>query len=171
MKCDECGGPTTTERSAVRRYKMGGLPHVELHGVEVTICTACGKEEIAIPRIGQLHRMLAEKFVKQQRMLAPVEVRFLRKHLGLATADFAQMVGVARETVCRWEKGVNPMGVTADRLLRLLVLTHEPTECYAIEDLLRELTDTPAPTHPSLLSMRNSKIDGWRPESRKLAKV
>ncbi len=171
MKCDECGGLTTTERSAVRRYEMGGLPHVELHGVEVTTCTECGKEEIAIPRIGQLHRVLAEGFVKQQRMLASVEVRFLRKHIGLATADFAQMVGVTRETVCRWEKGAKPMGVTADRFLRLLVVNHEPSECYAVDDLLRELTEVRAPAHPSRLSMRNSKIDGWRPESRKLAKV
>lgn len=171
MKCDECGGLITTEQRAVRRYSMGGLPHVELHGVEVTTCTACGKEEIAIPRIGQLHRVIAEGFVKQQRMLAPVEIRFLRKHIGLATADFAQMLGVTRETVCRWEKGARPMGAIADRLLRLLVVTHEPTDSYAVDDLLRELTDAPAPVHPSLLSMCNSKIDGWRPESRKLAKV
>ncbi len=171
MKCDECGGLTTTERSAVRRYDMGGLPHVELHGVEVTRCTECGKEEIAIPRIGQLHRVLAERFVKQQRMLAPVEIRFLRKHIGLATADFAKMVGVARETVCRWEKGAKPMGVSTDRLLRLMVVTHEPSECYAVDDLLRELTDAPAPAHPSLLSMLNSKVEGWRPESRRMARA
>ena len=171
MKCDECGGLMTTDRGAVRRYDVGGLPHVELHGVEVTRCVACGKEEIAIPRIGQLHRVIAEGFVKQQRMLAHVEIRFLRKHIGLATADFAKIMGVARETVCRWEKGTAQMGASADRLLRLLIVTHEPTESYAVEDLLRELTDDPAPTHLSSFTMRNSKIDGWRPEGRKLAKV
>jgi hypothetical protein len=55
--------------------------------------------------------------------------------------------------------------------LRLLIVTHEPSESYAVDDLLRELTDAPAPTHLSSFAMRNSKVDGWRPESRKLAKV
>ena len=161
----------TTERNTVRRYDLGGLPHVELHGVEVSRCTACGKEEIAIPRIAQLHRVLAEVFVTQHRMLAAVEVRFLRKHVGLSGGDFAQRMGVARETVSRWETGASPMGAVADRLLRLLVVTHEPTESYAVDDLLRELNDTPAPEHLASVAFQNSRGEGWKTGSRKLAKV
>lgn len=161
MKCDECSGPVTTERNAVLRYDIGGLPHVELHGVEVTRCRGCGKEGIAIPRIGQLHRVLAEAIVRQRRMLAPVEIRYLRKHIGLSAGDFAQMMGVARETVSRWETGAQPMGAVADRLLRLLVLTHEPTECYAVDDLLRELNDEPAPNNLSSVPLWNSEDKGW----------
>lgn len=163
MKCDECGGPLTTERKAVRRYDIGGLPHVELHGVEVRRCPKCGKEDVAIPRIGQLHRVLADHFVKQQRMLAPIEIRFLRKHVGLSAADLADIMGVARETVSRWETGAQQMGAVADRLLRLIVVNHEPAESYAVEDLLRELTDTPAPDELASVPMRNSKDAGWRP--------
>jgi hypothetical protein len=37
------------------------------------------------------------------------------------------------------------MRAVADRLLRLLVLTQEPTENYVVDDLLRELNDQPAP--------------------------
>lgn len=171
MKCDECGGRMTTEANAVRRYDVGGLPHVELHGIEASRCAECGREEVAIPRMAQLHRVLAEAFVKQQRNLAPVEVRFLRKHVGLSTADFAQRMGVTRETVTRWETGAVSMGAQADRLLRLLVVTHEPTESYAVDDLLRDLTNDPAPTRLSPFAMWNSKADGWRPEARRLARV
>lgn len=171
MKCVECGGPVTTERNAVRRYDLGGLPHVELHGVEVSRCTACGKEEVAIPRIAQLHRVLAEVFVRQHRMLAPVEVRFLRKHVGLSGGDFAQRMGVARETVSRWETGASPMGAVADRLLRLVVVTHEPTESYAVDDLLRELNDTPAPANLASVAFQNSRGEGWKAGSRKLARA
>lgn len=166
MKCDECGRPVTAERNAVRRYNSGGLAHVELHGIEVTTCPACGKEGIAIPRIGQLHRVLAEAFVTQRRMLAPVEIRFLRKHIGLSGADFAQRMGVARETVSRWEKGATPMGAVADRLLRLLVVTHEPTESYAVDDFLRELDDEPAPKKLSSVPLWNSGDKGWTAEER-----
>lgn len=169
MKCEECGSSVTRERNAVRRYKIGGLPHVELHGVEVITCPTCGEEGIAIPRIGQLHRVLAEAFVTQRRMLAPVEIRFLRKHIGLSGADFAQRMGVARETVSRWEKGATPMGAQADRLLRLLVVTHEPTDSYEVDDFLRELDDEPAPKKLSAVPLWNSRDKGWtakeRPES------
>ena len=162
MKCDECGGPLTTDHRVVRRYDIGGLPHIELHGVDVTRCAACGLEEIAIPRIAQLHRVLAVLFVTQHRMLAPVEIRFLRKHVGLSGGDFAQRMGVARETVSRWETGGSPMGAVADRLLRLLVVTHEPTESYEVDDLLKELNDTPAPNNLASVALRNSRTTGWK---------
>lgn len=154
-----------TEDRAVRRYTIGGLPHVELHGVEVTRCMSCGKEGIAIPRIGQLQQVLAEAFVKQKRMIAPVEIRFLRKHVGLSTADFAQRMGVARETVSRWETGAQRMGAVADRLLRLVVLTHAPTDNYAIDDLLRDLNDRPAPKTLVPVSVWNGE-KGWSPKER-----
>jgi len=171
MKCDECGGPVTTERNAVRRYDFGGLPHVELHGVEVTHCAKCGKEEISIPRIAQLHRVIAERFVKQPRMLAPIEIRFLRKHAGLSSADFAQMMGVTRETVSRWENGGAAMGAPSDRLLRMIVVNHEPASSYAVEDLLRGLTSDPAPNKLPSVALQNSKDAGWRPNHRELATV
>ena len=169
MKCDDCGGPVTTERNAVRRYNIGGLPHVELHGVEVTRCGDCGKEGIAIPQIGQLHRVLAEAFVRQHRMLASVEIRFLRKYIGLSAEDFAQRMGVARETVSRWENGAKPMGAVADRLLRLLVVTHEPSENYAVEDMLRELNDEPAPKKLLSVPLWNRGDRGWDSTKERLA--
>jgi putative zinc finger/helix-turn-helix YgiT family protein len=168
MKCEECGGAMTTEPNAVRRYDVGGLPHVLLHGVEVSTCQACGKEEVAIPRIGQLHHVIAMHLVKQAQMLAPVEIRFLRKHTGYSTGEFAQIMGVARETVSRWESG-QPMGAVADRLLRVVVLTHEPVDDYAavddaaagtVQDLLETLTDRPIPDNLGELPLRNSG-DRW----------
>jgi len=163
-KCDECGSAVTVERDAVRRYDFGGLPHVELHGVEVTRCPACGMEEVAIPRIEQLHKMLATHFINQTRALAPIETRFLRKHVGLSTNDFAKCMGVSRETVSRWETGNKPMGSQADRLLRLLVATSMPITDYAAQDALKEIDPSkPAPKRPARFGMRASP-DGWRPE-------
>jgi transcriptional regulator with XRE-family HTH domain len=99
-------------------------------------------------------------------MLAPVEIRYLRKHIGLSGGDFAQRMGVARETVSRWETGAQPMGAVADRLLRLLVVTHEPTECYVVDDLLRELNDEPAPSNLSSVPLWNTGDRGWAPKER-----
>lgn len=172
MKCEECGNPVIVERNAVRRYDIGGLPHVELHGVEVTRCPSCGVEGIAIPRMEQLHRVLADALIRQHRMLAPVEIRFLRKHIGLSSVDLGKRMGVERETVSRWESGAQPMGKTADRLLRLLVLTHEPSESYAVDDMLDELDDTPAPAKLQSVALWNRPRKGWTPEQeRTLAAV
>ena len=99
-------------------------------------------------------------------MLAHPEIRFLRKHIGLSGAEFAQRMGGARETVSRWETGANPMGATADRLLRFLVYTHEPTESYAVEDFLSELDDEQAPTPLSSVPMWNSGEKGWTSRER-----
>jgi putative zinc finger/helix-turn-helix YgiT family protein len=166
MKCEECGGPVRVERDAIRRYLVGGLPHVEVHGVEVTRCTKCGNESIAIPRIGQLHRAIAQAFVTQRRMLAHPEIRFLRKHIGLSGSDFADMMGVARETVSRWETGAQPMGSVADRLLRMLVVTHDPAESYAVDDMLRALSDEPAPAKLPAVAMWNDRERGWAPSGK-----
>jgi putative zinc finger/helix-turn-helix YgiT family protein len=160
--CEQCGGPTTTDTQAVRRYDLGGLPHVVLTGIHVTRCDACDQESFGVPRIAQLHRRLAAHFVAQTRMLAPTEIRFLRKHVGWSTMEFATRMGVARETVSRWETGACPMGAIADRLLRVLVLTHEPTDNYAIDDLLQKLNDVPVPEELALVSLWNSDGDGWQ---------
>ncbi len=165
-KCNECGNPRMSDRNAVRPYVIGGLPHVELHGVQVTRCAGCDMEGIVIPRIGQLHRVLAEAFVTQRRMLAPVEARFLRKYIGLSGAAFAQRMGVSRETVSRWETGAKPIGAVADRLIRLLVVTHEPSESYAVDDFLKELDDEPAPKRLQAVPMWISKEKGWTAEEK-----
>ena len=168
-RCGECGGTVRVEKNAVRRYDLGGLPHVELHGVEVARCGACGAEELGIPRIEQLHRVLATHLINQPRLLAPVEVRFLRKHIGLSAADFATCMGVSRETVSRWQTGKKPLGAQADRLVRLLVATSTPITDYTAKDALAAIDSSrPAPKRPARLALRASP-DGWRPDRETVA--
>ena len=56
--------------------------------------------------------------------------------------------------------GAQRMGAVADRLLRLLMLRHEPTENYAVDDLLHELNDKPAPKKLISVSVWNGE-GGW----------
>ena len=48
------------------------------------------------------------------------EVRAVRRKLGLTQAEFAEHVGVQRNTVWRWEAGTLTVGTTAAILIRLL---------------------------------------------------
>ena len=59
--------------------------------------------------------------------LAAAEVTFLRKHLEYTGARLAKALGVTGPTVSRWESGREPIGPSADRLLRALVLMHDGT--------------------------------------------
>jgi DNA-binding transcriptional regulator YiaG len=48
------------------------------------------------------------------------EVRAIRRRLGLTQRELADKVGVARNTVTRWELGLIGIRESAARLLRLL---------------------------------------------------
>jgi putative zinc finger/helix-turn-helix YgiT family protein len=140
-------------------YAASGLPYVTLKGVEVRRCSKCGEHEVVIPKIEQLHQTIAMAVVSKKSRLMPAEVRFLRKHLGWSGADFARHMGVAPETVSRWENGREPMGGVADRLVRLMVVTQAPKGGYAI-DTLADLEDEASPARVKV----SADHQGWHTE-------
>jgi putative zinc finger/helix-turn-helix YgiT family protein len=144
------------------RYTESGLPNVVLVGVEVRRCPKCGESMVAIPHIEELHRALAMTLIRQAGRFTPSEIRFLRKWLGWSGIDFANHMGVAPETVSRWESVDNPkpMGGTAERLLRLAVAHGQPIDEYPIGMLL-EINDEQTPNAP-LLAMKPERT-GWTP--------
>jgi putative zinc finger/helix-turn-helix YgiT family protein len=119
-------------------YKESGLPNVTLVGIEVHRCPHCGEHEAVIPKIEELHRVIATTTARKAPRLAREEIRLLRKYLGWSGGDFAEHMGVSPETVSRWENGSAPMGATAERLLRLAALTLEPTSDYSL-DILKDV--------------------------------
>jgi putative zinc finger/helix-turn-helix YgiT family protein len=136
MRCLQCGGKMSTKRENYR-YAACGLPNVTLVGVKVRRCAACGEHEVAIPRIDELHRVLAATVVRRTSRLSSHEVRFLRKYLGYSGVDFAKVVGVSAETVSRWENGKETMRPSAEKLVRMLVVHQQPIRQYPVEILAR----------------------------------
>lgn len=142
MKCSQCGHTMRTARENYL-YKESGLPNVTLVGIEVHRCLHCGEHEAVIPKIEQLHRVIATTIARKVPRLAREEIRVLRKYLGWSGADFAEHLGVSPETVSRWENGSASMGATAERLLRLAALTREPTSDYSL-DILKDVAQKKA---------------------------
>jgi putative zinc finger/helix-turn-helix YgiT family protein len=142
MTCVQCDGKVTTKRENYR-YTASGLPNVTLMGVEVRRCAKCGDHEVVIPRIEELHRVLAGAVVRRPSRLATSELRFLRKYLGYSGVEFAKVIGVSPETVSRWENGKERMGGSAEKLLRMLVVHQQPIRDYSIESLA-EISDKPS---------------------------
>jgi putative zinc finger/helix-turn-helix YgiT family protein len=136
MKCVECG-ETMRTRKENYRYDECGLEHVTLVGLDVARCPDCGNFEVSIPHIEELHRLIARALIDKRTRFRGEEVRFLRKSLGWSGADFARHMGVAEETVSRWENDAAPIGPQADRLLRLMVAQGRLTMSYPTAQLAR----------------------------------
>lgn len=143
MKCPNCGAPMKTHREN-HRYTESGLPDVTLRNVEAHACSSCGERAFSIPRMAELHRLLAFAVAARRARLTGAEVRFLRKSLGWSGADFARTLGVDPATVSRWENEKEPMGAANERLLRLAVFRTRPVEEYPTERLA-EVAQADAP--------------------------
>lgn len=157
MKCTACGGKMTARREDYK-YEACGLSGITLLGIEVRRCKECEEYEVVIPRIQELHQLIATKLIRKQARLTADEIRFLRKHLGWSGTDFAEHIGVTPETVSRWEQGRIPMGAAAERLLRLAVAHLEPASDYSLDILKRVATSKASRLRLGLKAGRR----GWR---------
>jgi putative zinc finger/helix-turn-helix YgiT family protein len=160
MTCLECGGKMTSTREAVK-YDASGLSGVTLANVEVRRCSKCGAREVVIPKIEELHRLLAAALIQKKGALVAEEVRFLRKYLGWSGVDFAAHMGATAETVSRWENGKLTMSPQADRLLRTMVALREPESEYKIEALKAIV---PKAAKPLRVGLRSGP-SGWRKDT------
>jgi putative transcriptional regulator len=162
MKCIECGAEMTSVRENYN-YKASGLP-VTLANVEVRRCKECGEQEVVIPKIAELHKVIARAVVEKKGRLTSAEVRFLRTHLGWSGTDFAKHMAVAAATVSRWENGHEQMSPQADRLLRLMALFKQPVTDYTLDNLLT----VDAAAKPTKIKLAASR-GGWKIEAPQLA--
>jgi putative zinc finger/helix-turn-helix YgiT family protein len=146
IKCVNCGGAMKTARGT-HRYTESGLSDVTLDNVDIRTCPECGEREVVIPKIENLHRMIARCLIREPGILKPDVIKFLRKWLGFSSQDFALMMGVRPETVSRWEnkESAYPLTPTTDRLLRLLVANEEPVERYPVDLFKTQPRVKPAP--------------------------
>ena len=135
-RCVKCGHRRRLRlKRAEYRYEIGGLAGITLHDIVVSTCPSCGDCEITLPAIDGLHRAIARAIIAKRQRLTPTEIRFLRKQLGLSGLDLAIHLGTTPESVSRWENGRTAMGVTADRLLRLMVAVSQHGATYSLNAL------------------------------------
>jgi putative zinc finger/helix-turn-helix YgiT family protein len=162
MKCPVCGFPELTTTHEPYKYDESGLPNITLANIEIRRCGHCGEELPAIPRMAELHKVIARSVVEQHAKLSGAEVRFLRKYLGHSGADFAALIGVSRETVSRWENDKEPIGGTSDRLLRLLVVLDQRARDYNVVEQFSGI-DTPSDATPILSFSKEGS--SWHPRA------
>jgi len=145
MRCMSCG------RAELGKPELGEVPYLSLPGttlmdVEVRQCPACYDDEVAIPRIEELDRLLVRVVTAHGGRLTGEEIRYLRRFLGWSGRDFARHFEVDPATVSRWETGAQQMDPRADQLLRMCASRLEPVESVQeLETILRRTIEGPTP--------------------------
>lgn len=135
MTCPDCKSSEMVESLENIRYEECGLPYVTLRNIMIERCPECGNELVTIPKVAELHRVLALTLIRKPGRLDPLEITFLRKSLGWSKADFARKVHVQQSQVSRWESTAShtPMGEANDLLLRTLVAMNQDIRDYMEE--------------------------------------
>ncbi len=145
MTCPDCRQAELIESRENIRYTESGLPYVTLCDILVERCPSCGNTLVNIPKMEQLHRLLANIVIKKSGRLEPFEITFLRKSLGWSKADFARNMHVRPSQVSHWESEhkPSPMGEANELLLRSLVAHNRRIENYFEE--MANLSLSPQP--------------------------
>lgn len=122
-----------------RRY------HLEIPEISIPKCRACGKVFIS----NRVDEDILRALRAQARLLMPEQIKAAREALGLKSKDLAERLGVAAETISRWERGGLIQSRAMDNLLRLYFA------CPAVRALLLgtaqepDLGTTVAPDDPA----------------------
>ncbi len=117
MICPKCGNRPSYSVAKKYQYRESGLDNVFVNDVGIFRCR-CGEEYIQIPGIQEVHDQIALKLLKKNSLLTGQECTFLRKWLRLTSVQIADLLGVTRMSVSRWENNVPTPAM--DKLIRLL---------------------------------------------------
>ncbi len=147
-KCSNCGAKSAPILSNYR-YTESGLGNVVLQNVHVAGCSLCGGEDVVIPHLERIHQAIAGALIESPARLTGAELRFLRKHLGKSGEQLAKYLHTDKTKISKWEQGVDPIGPSTDRLIRMLVAALDPElapQSARIAEHLREISDKPLQT-------------------------
>ncbi|WP_372425189.1 hypothetical protein [Salinarimonas chemoclinalis] len=103
------------------RYVECGLDDVVLVGLDPERVVD-GERGVGFPRIGRLHRVIAEAIVSRAGPLSGSEVRFLRTEAGLAPAELAVHLGRTEAEVTRWEASIEGLPDAVEAAVRSLLV-------------------------------------------------
>jgi transcriptional regulator with XRE-family HTH domain len=127
MKCSYCKIEMTKRRATEAHpyeYKLSGLKHDVLVGIDVFTCPKCHAEAPIIPRAAELQTCIAAGLARKPGLLKGDEIRFLRKYAGLPAQSFARLIRVSPAHLSRIENGhTESLGKSTDMLVRTLTLT------------------------------------------------
>lgn len=118
-ECEMCGTPGLKTELVRDPFIYGvGDEAVELSAdIPVHSCAKCGISFTGT----DAERIEHEAVCRHLGVLAPKQIRGIRKQYGLSRAAFARLTGFGRASLARWERGELIQNTSNDRYLRLLM--------------------------------------------------
>ena len=133
--CLNCGNKGVSISRGDHKFLESGLDNVILSNVEISKCDNCGEKVVSIPSPNQLLEVISEQVILKPSRLTGKEIRFLRKNIYLKTQELAQILGVHRVTVSRWENGHKKPTSSEDRLIRMVYAQYANVKKETLESL------------------------------------
>lgn len=122
--CVECGEdqvyPVVTEYTGSVKHD-GRAYAVAIPDLAIPTCRKCGEQYFTGKVDDRIVAVLREKVG----LLTPEEIQARRRELGLSQQDLAEHLGVAKESISRWETGALIQSRAMDNLLRLYFESEE----------------------------------------------
>lgn len=102
-KCEYCGA--TASLKQITHEEVIGTVRVQMPSVMTYHCDACGEDDLSLDQLVKLQQQAAITALKDMPKIDGKTFRGIRKVLGVTQAQLAAFLGVASETVSRWESG------------------------------------------------------------------
>jgi putative zinc finger/helix-turn-helix YgiT family protein len=102
------------------KYTESGLQNVILEGITAYKCSKCRGIYPIISKIKEVHKAIAQQLLKKDSLLTGKEMVYLRKEMKIKAKDLAEILGVTKVTVSRWENEKEQISPICDRLIRVL---------------------------------------------------
>ena len=116
-QCPLCESPAVTNwQASVYSYGEGDATVDLPVNLPVRVCGACDFEYLD----EEGERLQHEAFCQHLGVLAPREIREIRKAHGMTRSQFAELTGFGEASVGRWERGAGVQSLASDHYLRLL---------------------------------------------------
>jgi putative zinc finger/helix-turn-helix YgiT family protein len=119
--CPNCGAEKLKRTVAeVPRTIAGHRFTADLPAIR---CSKCEERYFESKDLAAFDRAVAAKLLEAG-IATPDALKFLRNMTGLQGQEFAELLGVRRETVSRWEQGKRPIDRATYAVIRQLVVDH-----------------------------------------------
>lgn len=119
MKCGDCGGSRFRPVVHEQRYVVDGIVfRVKMKG---RACRKCGVETVAAMDLGAGELAVAA-WLAEHAVISGESFRFMRKALLFRSNALAELLGVANESISRWENAKRGVDRSAWALLASIVL-------------------------------------------------
>jgi len=119
MRCPTCKAEAMGKTTGTYQYRESGLDTIWLEDCDLYACPNCSLRMPILPAMDAMKRAITRELVLSHGRPSGDEIVYLRKAMGLKASELAEILGVNRVTVSRWENNAQNIEAFSDWKLRM----------------------------------------------------